>query len=210
MSFQIRLKAEREQRDITQKQLADIIGVTDAAIGMWERGKRIPDTFTLQRLADYFGVTVDYLLGRTETIKEKPVPYGDQEIHLLPILGVIRAGQPLYADENIVGYEPIGADQVKGGDYFYLRVTGNSMFNPSAGKLISDGSLVLVRQQDDVDNGVVAVVMVNEEEATVKRVFKNNGQIVLQADNTSYPPLILSKGNVKIIGKVIRSVTEVK
>lgn len=208
-TFGSRLRALREGKGLKQEPLAKMLNLTQSTIAYYESDTKQPTYVTLKRLADFFGVTTDYLLGRSDEVRETNAPYGKESIVWLPILGVIRAGQPLYAESNIIGHEPIGADQVKGGEFFYLRVTGDSMFNPGAGKLINDGSLVLVRKQEDVDSGDVAVVMVGDDEATVKRVYKNNGQLVLQADNTSYAPIVISKGRVKIIGKVVRTVNEV-
>ncbi|NPV80689.1 MAG: helix-turn-helix domain-containing protein [Firmicutes bacterium] len=65
-TFAERLRALREKKEVTQKEVGDLVGVTDAAVGMWEQGKRLPDAETIARLADFFGVTVDYLVGRVD------------------------------------------------------------------------------------------------------------------------------------------------
>ncbi|MTI95223.1 MAG: helix-turn-helix domain-containing protein [Firmicutes bacterium] len=204
-----RLRMLREERWLTQDDIGKVIGVTKSNISKYELDIIEPNLETLKALAKFYQVSVDFLVGRPDEIREAPTPYGVKEFVTLPILGVIRAGEPLYAEQNIIGYESAPADLVKGGEYFYLRVTGDSMFNPVAGKYIQEGTLVMVRKQDDVDNGEVAVVLINNEEATVKRVYKNNGQVVLHADNTNYAPLIISKGDLKIIGKVVKATFDV-
>ncbi|MDN5324135.1 MAG: repressor LexA [Clostridia bacterium] len=120
------------------------------------------------------------------------------DIVKIPVLGVIRAGEPILAEENIIGYESISADEIKSGEYFYLKVKGDSMINAR----IYDGDLVLVRKQEDVENGQIAVILI-EDEATLKRVYRNNGTLILHPENPKYQPMLIEKGNVKIIGKVV-------
>jgi SOS regulatory protein LexA len=118
----------------------------------------------------------------------------------LPLLGKIAAGRPLECEENKIGYKLIPEDQVKNGDYFYLRVQGDSM----VGSGIASGYDVLVRKQKEVENGEIAVVRVNHEEATLKRVKRINGQTVLYPDNPKYEPIIISSADAEIIGKVVK------
>lgn len=194
-----RLRDLREKSNKTQQDMADILGVSKQAYGFWETGKRQPDFDTVSKIATHYNVSIDYLFGRNSTLDS----FSSQTFVRLPVLGVIRAGEPLLAESHIIGYEVESVDHIKGGEYFFLQVSGDSMYNPSAGRhLIQDGALVLIRQQDDVDNGEAAVVMVDDE-ATIKRVYKSNGQVILHADNTSYPPKIINSGDVRIIGKVV-------
>ena len=123
----------------------------------------------------------------------------------VPILGTIRAGEPIYAAENIEGYELVPADDLRGGEYFFLRVKGDSMI----GARIQDGDLVLVRRQEDVDDGDIAVILVGPEEATLKRLYRTDGKWILQPANPNYKPLVIDKVDVKIIGKVVRVQFEV-
>lgn len=118
----------------------------------------------------------------------------------VPVLGVIRAGEPLYAVQNLEGYILTPAEDVKNGEYFFLRVKGDSM----VGARIQEGDLVLVRKQDYVDDGEIAVVLVGGEEATLKRVFRANGKWLLQPENPSMKPVLIDEQDMKIIGKVVR------
>lgn len=124
----------------------------------------------------------------------------------VPILGVIQAGDPILADQNILGYEYIPSEMAKGRKYFGLKVVGDSMDNSR----IFDGDVVLVRQQDNVENGEIAVVLVNDESATIKRFFKTDSMVTLMPDssNKEYQPqfIDITKNNVKILGKVIKVV----
>ncbi|HHW14498.1 MAG TPA: repressor LexA [Firmicutes bacterium] len=139
-----------------------------------------------------------------KTVAESPgqLPsnvYPVGEIVRLPIVGVIRAGEPLLAEQNIEGYSWVPAEEVQGGEYFFLRVKGDSMI----GARIHDGDLVLIRRQEDVDDGDIAAVLVNDEEATLKRVFRSDGAWFLQPENPQMRPIIVRKQDVRIIGKAV-------
>lgn len=244
VSFGERLKELRKKHNITQGKLAKILNVKNTTISNYEAGRSYPDFDTLTKIADYFGVSVDYLIGRIDTeypiiekvdVVEEDKEYGipDTEIEKLrdsfqkaliefiqnsditnviipkgykkvPIVGRIRAGEPILAEENIEGYTIVDEEDVRGGDYFFLRVEGDSMINAR----IMDGDYVFVRRQPDVENGEIAVVRINGEEATVKRVHKVNDNIILEPANPKYKPIVFTKkdlqeGKLEIIGKVV-------
>lgn len=117
----------------------------------------------------------------------------------IPVLGRIAAGLPLEAKENIIGHIPVPENEVNG-SYFFLVVQGDSMINCG----IKDGYRVLVRRQSDVENGEIAVVRVNSHDATLKRVRKIDGQVILYPDNPDYDPIIIKEEGAEIIGKVIK------
>lgn len=195
-----RLKRLREEKELLQRDIAKMLNISASAYGYYEQGKRDPDTTTLHRLAEIFGCTTDYLLGKSDYRDPLPpgaFPVGPQA--RIPVLGVIRAGVPILAEEHIEGYELIDADLAKTGEYFYLRVTGDSM----TGARIHEGDLVLVRKQEDVENGEIAVVNVDGENATLKRVFKTNGTLILHPENPAHKPIMMEKGEVRIVGKVV-------
>ncbi len=114
----------------------------------------------------------------------------------IPVLGTVAAGLPLYAEQNIREYFPIPVEMAKGNDYFMLKVKGDSMIKVA----IYNGDLILVSRQSYVDNGEIAVVLVNNE-ATVKRFFKEDGYYRLQPENDLMPPIIVY--NAEILGKVV-------
>ena len=122
--------------------------------------------------------------------------------HRIPILGRVSAGLPLYAEQHIEGYTV--TDLNGGAEYFALIVRGDSM--NAIG--ICDGYRVLVRRQDEVENGQVAVVMVGDEDATVKRVYATGTTVTLmpQSTNPAHQPQIYDPGktSVRIIGRVVR------
>ncbi len=118
----------------------------------------------------------------------------------IPILGKIPAGTPIEAKENIIDYVTVPQYEVTNGSYFYLQVEGDSMINSG----IKNGYRVLVKKQPDVENGEIAVVRVNHEDATLKRVKKVDGQIILYPDNPNYDPIFIKEEGAEIIGKVVK------
>lgn len=185
------------------RELARKSDISHSELNYIIRGKRLnPNPKILKKIAKALGVSYDELMTAAGYIKDNDDTFiEDTSVKFLPILGIIRAGQPLYAEENIIGLEPVNKKQIKGGEYFFLQVTGDSMVESG----ICEGSTVLVRKQDSVENGEVAIVMIDDEDATIKRVYYDTDTIVLKPDNSKYNPLILKIDRVKILGKVIRA-----
>ena len=199
--FRIRLKELRENAGLSQYKFADKFGVAQSTVGSWEAGKREPNFDTMQRLADFFNVSIDYLLGRQATM-DSPTPSvpGSKWI---PVLGAVAAGVPIEAIEDIEDYEEISPEMAASGDYFALRIKGDSM-EPR----IHTGDVVIVRRQCNCETGDMAVVLVNGDEATVKRIKKRPEGLMLIPNNPAYEPMFYSaeevqKLPVQILGKVV-------
>ena len=157
---------------------------------------------TLSKIASYFSVSVDYLLGNESAPDGPPAPSRPGS-KWIPVLGKVAAGTPIEAVEDILDYEEIDAKTAASGEHFALQIKGQSM-EPR----IKDGDVVIVRKQDGCDSGDVAVVLVNGDEATVKRIKKEPAGIMLIPSNPSYEPKFYSNDEilslpVRIIGKVI-------
>ncbi len=196
-----RLKMLREEKGLTQKDLAEKLSLTPKAISFYELGSREPSGDALIHMAHILGTTTDYLLGNSTT-KE-----ADQKVGRgvrIPVLGRVVAGIPIEAVEEILDYEEITPELAASGDFFALKIRGHSM-EPR----MMEGDVVIVRRQDDVESGDVAIVLVNGNEATVKRVKKQEDGITLIATNTSvYEPHYYSNKEieelpVRILGKVV-------
>lgn len=190
--FSDRLKELRNARGITQQQLADWTGLSRTRIGNYERGIREPDIVTQEILADFFNVRLDYLMDR----KKAPITR-------IPVLGKVIAGIPIEAVEEILDYEEITPDMAKQGDFFALQVKGDSM-EPK----FSAGDVVIVRKQEDIDSGDIAIVLVNGNEATVKKIKKFPGGINLVPSNSNYEVTTYTNEQietlpVRIVGKVV-------
>lgn len=198
----------RKRKGLSQQELAKNLKISRSSIGMYETGKREPDLETLELFADFYNVDMNTLTGK-QPIKEingempsNISPIDMTHLKRIPILGRIAAGAPIYAEENIEGYT--FTDLNGGAEYFALRVRGDSM---NAAR-INDGDLVIIRRQDIVENGEIAAVMINDQDATLKR-FSREGDIVTlmpQSMNPEYKPFIynLKDTPVKILGRVVK------
>ena len=121
----------------------------------------------------------------------------------IPVLGLVRAGIPMDAVEYIIDYEEISEDMARQGEFFALQIKGDSM-EPK----ISDGDVVIVRKQPDIESGETAIVLVNGDEATIKKVQKFTGGINLIPSNPTYDVMTftneqIEKLPVRILGKVV-------
>lgn len=197
----MRLKEARKKARLTQKEVASFIGVNQNTYSYWETGKTKIDNITLKKLSELFGVTVDYLLGDTFTYTDisgfSNLPPENKKI---PIIGSVRCGPNGLAFQYMDGYVLVG-DEFKG-DIVAFRCAGDSMKDIG----ISDGNLAIVRLQEDVEGGELAVVVINGDEGTLKRVRKFDSGIVLEAANPEYEPRIFTGKElemVKIVGKVL-------
>src|SRR5262249_55133637 len=118
-------------------------------------------------------------------------------VRVLPVLGQIAAGAPILADENVEETIPLPEQLTASGDNFILRVRGESMIEDG----IFDGDYVVVRQQDDAVDGEIVAALCDGEEATVKRLFREDGRIRLQPANEAMRPLY--PDDVQVLGKVV-------
>lgn len=180
VTFGDRLKHLRESRGLTQEQLGMLFSVKKAAISKYESGSTSPDLVTVSKLADYFSVTTDYLLGRAaaDTLKMSITETAKAGVKI-PVLGRIPAGIPLEAIEDILDWEEIPVDWLNGDrEYFGLRVTGDSMF-----PTYLEGDTVIVLKQSTCDSGDDCVVIIDGTDATLKRVYITPEYIELVALN---------------------------
>lgn len=213
-SFGKKLKALRTSMNLTQEGLAKTLNTkygtnfNKGMISKWENDKEEPRIDSVRYIADFFGMSLDEILGlkNNELSMYEVVNNDFSNITNIPIVGTIAAGQPILAAQNIEGYMPILSSFInKYKEYFYLRVKGNSM-----NLEFPDGSYVLVERTSEVENGSIAVVLINGYEATVKKVSINKNIITLipMSNDPSYQPQIydITKDEVNIIGKVVQAV----
>ena len=190
-----RLKGLRVLHQKTHSDMAKMLGITRQTWGAWERGENTPKSETLRWLASYFGVTVDYLLEGKAPVTTVPVK----------ILGVVRAGEAILAEaeEHIDTIEVPQTMIEPGAVYFGLKVTGDSMQDLG----IREGMTVLVRQQDSIDDGEIAIVMIDGS-ATVKKCYRANGSLILIPANPRYKEMKVSADMVRILGRVRYAISE--
>lgn len=189
------LKAARKAKGLTQTEVAQAIGLTQNGYSYWENGKAKIDKDQILKLAALFEVSVDYLLGNTETPASRGVR--------IPVLGDVAAGIPIEAVTDIVDYEEIDAALARTGDFFGLRIKGASM-EPR----MREGDVVIVRRQDTADTGDTVVVLVNGDSATVKKIKYGPTGITLLPTNPAYDPMFYTADEVenlpvRVIGRVV-------
>lgn len=188
-----RLLAYQEK---TQKQVCCDLGIKETTFSDWVNAKSYPRIDKIEMLASYFGVMKSDLI-------ERPASSKTSNAVKIPVLGSVPAGIPISAIQEILDYEEIPESMSSIGEFFGLKIKGRSM-EP----LINDGDIVIVQQVSDVDSGNIAIVMVNGDEATCKKIIKQSQGISLVPLNPAYDPLYFSNEEIqnkpiRIIGRVV-------
>lgn len=200
----MKIKSFRESRSMTQDELAELLKTTRQSISRYENGERKANQDLLFELASIFKVSLDDFFPVRDLYNQTNITKVTQEnMVAIPIIGTIACGDPILADENIIGYRYHLRDTMPGGDTFYLKAAGDSM-EPT----IRNGADVLIRLQEDVEDGEIAAVLVNgDTEATLKRVKKQGNIVMLVAENSAYAPYIITETNpARILGKAVEVV----
>jgi repressor LexA len=195
-----KIKELRKEKGLTLDKLSQITNIAPNTLNQYELGKREPSFEIVKLLADTFNVSIDYMLGRTEeNTQEKKLSTK------IPVLGTIPAGIPIEAVEEVVDYEEISEDMATRGEFFALKVKGDSM-----SPLINDGDVVIIKKQDDAESGKICVVMINGFDATLKEIKKEeNGLWVLPKNPYSdFSPRFftneeINKTPIKVIGVAV-------
>ena len=199
-----RLKFLRESKGLSLRKLAEHINVHFSTLGSYERGRRNPDLETLKMLAEFYNVSIDYLLGLVDDPQghlkgEVELPRFDKPQKTVPLLGKVSAGQGIPAEEDIIGFIPL--EPGENAD-FALKVKGHSMH-----PLLQDGDIVFVRKQPVARNGQLAVVRINGDEGVIKKFYKDRSGVTLRSENPEYPPIYIKKdkwdNECEIIGVVV-------
>lgn len=204
-----RIKDRRKELCLSAEILADSIGVSPATIYRYEKGdiEKVPGDVIIA-IASALHTTPAYLMGWDDS--QKTIPAAANVIPLpdmaeIPLIGAIACGTPITAEENLDGYIRVPSSCRAD---FALTCKGDSM----TGARIMDGDVVLIRQQPDVEDGEIAAVLIDGE-ATLKRVYKLPGRLILRPENPLYQPLDFSGAaleDIRILGKAIYFISEVK
>lgn len=199
--FSTNLRFLRERANLEQKELAEALGYrSSSAVSEWEKGVRTPNVGILSQIAIMFRISVDDLMGMDLTKITKQITINNTKP--IPLLGTIAAGIPILAEQNIEEYFNLDS-KIKAD--FALRVKGDSMINVN----ILDNDIVFIHQQEELETGEIGAVLIGSS-ATLKRFYRMNGQVILQAENPAYEPIILSSGDVRILGKLVANLRQFK
>lgn len=189
----------RKELDLTMKQVADMVGVSEGTVSRWESGEIA--NMRRDKIMDYakaLRISPAVIMGwesKEETSRGFRIPVYDR----------VAAGIPIDAIEEVVDWEEIPEDMAKTGEFFGLRIKGDSMV-----PRIVEGDIVIVRQQPDAESGDIVIVRINGDTATCKRLAKHTHGISLISFNPAYPPMCFSNEEIEqlpvvIIGKVVEN-----
>lgn len=191
------LREYKRQHNVNNDRIAKELGVSASTVSRWASGQiRKVQPETLEKLANLVGIDPEEMERVTRFTYEKP------------LLGTVKAGYGLLAEENLSGYVPVSEKDYHRGDYF-LRVEGNSMKDAR----IHSQDLLYVRSCGDVPSGAIAVILIGGEEVTVKKLFKKKNCWILQAANSRVEPRVFTLEEVaelpvQVIGKAVYAITE--
>lgn len=201
----------RINKGLSAKKLAQLVGVSKTTIYRYEKGQieKMPMQI-LTKLASVLNISPAFIAGLdpepslSKTISNNKINILPSKIRLVPVVGEIACGEPITANENIDDYLQEPEDSLPSGTVFYLKAKGHSM-EPT----IPDGADVLIRQQDEIEDNEIAAVLLNDNnEATLKRVKYQGSMLMLVPDNKNYKPIVITKQHpAKILGKAIRFTT---
>lgn len=190
------LKKYLKINKVSRTQLSESLGISYSTISDWINGKSYPRIDKIELMANYFGINKsDLVEDHFEDIKPQGIK--------IPVLGTVAAGIPISAVEDILDYEEIPQSWQNQGEFFGLKIKGDSM-EPR----MESGDVVIVKQQSDANSGDTVIVLVNGDDATCKRLEKTDNGIMLVSTNPKYPPMFYSLEDIQtkpvvILGKVV-------
>lgn len=203
------IKSYREDNKISQDEFAKMTGLSKAYISILERNRKpvnnkpaVPSLETIKAVAHAIGMDFNELIAILDG--EQPILLSPTTTGIkIPVLGRVAAGIPIDAIEDVLDWEEIPQSMAATGEYFGLKIKGDSMLPD-----IKNGDVVIVRRQEQVENGEIAIVLINGDEATAKKVKHTESGIMLIPNNPSFEPMFFSKEEiatkpVQIIGRVV-------
>ena len=202
-----RIRNLRKEKKITLRELGNNLNISFSLLAMYERGERVPPLDKLNLLADFFKVTTDYLIGKSK-VRNFPETnltdhYDDNlisELIYIPVINQINSSETIIAEENVINYRILNRNEIdKKKCLFYMRVEDDSMIDSR----IKPNSLILVKRQTIFQNGDICVLLFNKR-TFIRKLYIVEEQLVLQADNPNYEPIITLKNQALVIGKVVK------
>lgn len=183
--------------NVSQSEVCRLLKIPMPTFSDWVNAKTYPRIDKIELMANYFGIS------KSDLVEEKSVAQSDSKYIKIPVLGYVAAGMPGDAVENIIDWEEIPAEMARCGEYFGLVINGDSM-EPRMCK----GDVVIVRKQSDIDSGDIAIVIVNGDRGTCKKVVKHENGLSLISFNPAYSPMFYTWQEVEslpvaINGKVV-------
>ena len=199
------IKDRRVELNMSQRELAKLTNLNNSTLSRYENFEREFPINDLPKFAKALNLDVNYLLGvedkNSDDVDLSKIPGIILPVKMkkIPILGTIACGEPIFAEENYEGYFMLDTNLPEAD--FILKAKGDSMIDAD----IYEGDLVFFRRKSVVDNGTIAAVII-EDEATLKKLYKNEHTIVLQPCNSNYAPIVLSENdhkNIMVLGEMV-------
>lgn len=203
MTIGERIKKKRIESGFSQVDFANKIDVSKQTLYKYENNiiTNIPSD-KIEAISKVLNLSPMYIMGWEDLEQPTPQSNGYPTVRI-PVLGDVAAGVPILAQQDIIGYEDIPADMAKTGEYFGLKIKGDSM-EPK----IHDNDIVIVKSMSDAENNDIVIAMINDE-ATCKRLHKYSNSVVLTAINSDYKPIeVTPDENIQILGKVVMSISK--
>lgn len=180
-----RIEKSRKALGMTQEELAKTLGLNKSTIQRYESGKiekiKLP---IIEAMANALGVRPEYLAGKSDTSENNIEVLPNSKIHMIPVFETVSAGFGAYANDCIIDYIPIYIANISDvPDMMCIKVSGDSMYPK-----IEDGDIIVVRRQPCVDNGQIAVILIDGEDGVVKKINSGKDFIELISINPMYPP----------------------
>lgn len=206
MSIGENIKKLRESHKLTQEEFGKIVGVTDKAVSSWETGAKAPRMGVIQKISDYFNINKSAILD--DPIESNATILPQEKIRMIPVYESVSAGFGAYADNYILEYIPlfISSDE-EAHNTLCIKVQGNSMYPK-----IEDGDSIQVLKQDWCEPGQVAIVLIDGENAVVKKVEYDKSCITLLSFNPEYAPRVFKgaeRDRLKILGIVRKVIKDI-
>lgn len=207
MEFNEKIKQLRENQKLSQKHVAELIGVAKSTYSLYESGAREPDVQKIKKIASALGTTPDNLLDIKKEKSNISAVFTDH-IRMVPVYESVSAGFGTYADNCVVDYIPLRIIS----DYEYddtigIRVSGDSMYPK-----IEDGDIIQVHKQDSVDSGDIAVLLIDGDEGVVKKVVYGKTWVELHSSNPMYPVRRFEDEELlrlRVVGKVKKVIKDI-
>lgn len=193
------LKKYMEEKDINNKELANILNVSESTVGKWLLKKSVPRMGVIEQISNYFNIEKSDLIEDKNDLSNIPGIKIIKKFVTVPLLGEIACGEPIFCNQNYDNLFQIDEDLAK--PDFSLTARGDSMIDVG----INDGDIVFFKNTSVVENGKIAAVIIDNT-TTLKRFFKNDHEIILQPENKSYSPIIIREGDgqdVRVLGEMV-------
>lgn len=196
-----------KEHGTTAAQVAKDTGISQSTLSEWKHGNYQPKADKIKKIADYFGVSVAYLMGENKETDGNAIFLSNKKIRMVPLYESVSAGFGVLANDMIVDYIPLFiSSDIETSETLCIKVQGNSMYPK-----IEDGDIVQVQKVDSVDSGKIAVVLIDDDDGLVKRVVYGPDWIELQSINPEYPPKRFEGADVqriRVVGLVKRIIKE--